>query len=384
MRIQGRLGDVQSDLDFYIRLTSTSSHRTVEDLRSFYYSRFLDDARLGLRSIIDSKKATEKEEKQEAFKNESIMREDYSASVEVTGSFGASSFLAAVGSIRGSNEEVNTDESSNDAVDSLIEATSGGIEPVRGICLDDIASSGGYGSVDIRGTILDDVIVSGVIDTGEAMYETSDHGTFLEDYVNFDMAVASARLEAASFAISAHGTFLEDFVVEIPEGKVAGQGVVEEDVVAVEEGTVVLEDIHGIILEDYVPEVVEKIQNERVGGAVEKSDFTEDVSPSESDFNDLGTEKISDEVFTDDGSLDDGFFEDYQKDEEVEKGNSNVIPIREGIDTTPVVLPPTVREYLKKHLGSSVSDVEKYYSRKIIEKEIKMGKIYKKGNRLYI
>lgn len=323
MRVQGRLDLIQSNLDFYSRLTSTSKHRKVEDLRSFYYNKFLEDARRNLKSLVSSK---------------AEVTDEVSEVVENTGS--ASSFLSAVKS-QSQNviEEQVCDEQSGtvlgadsflSAIQTLNSKTEDGIEPVKGICLEDIIADTGYEIVEVHGTFLDDIC----IESYDYVPETSE-----------EVVEESVEESVEEVVEEVHGIFLEDCEIRV-------------SVTETKSAPVKLEDIHGTILDD-----IEDVYIESKGTNTEEIEFVE-----ESD--DIGF------IF------EEGEVVDVEPTQKVD----NIIPINDKVVVSKpeVYVPPTVREFLKKHPGCEMSEVEKYYPKKTVQKELKMGKIYKKGNKLFI
>ena len=317
MRVQGRLDLVQANLDFYCRLTSTSNLRKVEDLRSFYYSRFLDDARKGLKSIVSSKA--------EVVEDNSKEKEEIHSS--------ASSFLSAVSSQQNSEDTVTEAQDSAgsflNAVQTLNNSIGDGVKPVKGICLDDIIADTGFEVAEVHGVYLDDVVVK----THEVVMEDI-HGVLLDDVVVAEV-ISSIPEETISLP-DIHGVCLDE--VKTPN-------------------KVVKEDVHGVYLDDIVS-IQEEIK------VIEK--------PISSDI--FEAPEYVDEVEVEEPIV------------EPIKAESKIVPINDKVDISRlgVVVPPTVREFLKKHSGCDMSEVEKYYSKKVIQKELKMGKIYKKGNKLFI
>lgn len=343
MKIQGRLDLVQSNLDFYCRLTSTSLYRSVEDLRKFYYSRFLDDAKRNLKSIVSSKEKVVDEVENIGNSNASAflkaVKEKHDTVDEVSdiGNSNASAFLKAVREgkqdeqVKGTIlDDIDYDSASEETFLSAVKSMGAteGINPVKGICLDDIvAGIGVQKKEDVHGVYLED------IPSASEPIEVSDNG------VEEDIPLSEV-----------HGIYLED---------------VKSDVESVEptvQSTVVKEDIHGVFLEDVKAE--------------------EQTAPDvvyEPEVEEIKQEDESYDIFTEDS----GFVEEPIVKVESRPVNDNIIPINEKV-VVEVSVPPTVREFLKKHPGSEISEVEKYYPRKTVMKELKMGKIYKKGSKLFI
>ena len=342
MRVQGRLDLVQANLDFYCRLTSTSNLRKVEDLRSFYYSRFLDDARKGLKSIVSSKA--------EVVEDNSKEKEEIHSS--------ASSFLSAVSSQQNSEDTVTEVQDSAgsflNAVQTLNNSIGDGVKPVKGICLDDIIADTGFEVAEVHGVYLDDVVVK----THEVVKEDI-HGVLLDDVVVAEV-ISSIPEETISLP-DIHGVCLDEVktpnnvVIEVKEDI---HGVYLDEVKTPNKVVIeVKEDIHGVYLDDVVSiqEEIKVIEKPISSDIFEEPEYVDEVEAEE---------PIVEPI----------------------KAESKIVPINDKVDISRlgVVVPPTVREFLKKHSGCDMSEVERYYSKKVIQKELKMGKIYKKGNKLFI
>ena len=343
MKIQGRLDLVQSNLDFYCRLTSTSLYRSVEDLRKFYYSRFLDDAKRNLKSIVSSKEKVVDEVYNTGNSNASAflkaVKEQHDTVDEVndTGNSNASAFLKAVRegkkdeSVNGTIlDDIDYDSASEETFLSAVKSMGAteGVSPVKGICLDDIVA-------------------------GIGVQKKEDvHGVYLEDIPSVDECteVSDDGIEEGIPLGEVHGTYLEDVKIDV------------ESVETTVQSMVVKEDVHGVFLEDVKAE-------EQTAPDVVYEPEVEEIKQEDEPY-DISTE-------------DSGFVEESIVKVESRPVNDNIIPINEKV-VVEVSVPPTVREFLKKHPGSEISEVEKYYPRKAVMKELKMGKIYKKGSKLFI
>lgn len=339
MKIQGRLDLVQSNLDFYCRLTSTSLYRSVEDLRKFFYSRFLDDAKRNLKSIVSSKEKVVEEVSDTGNSNASAFLKAVKEQrdiVEDTGS-NASAFLKAVRedkndeSVKGTIlDDIDYDSASEDTFLSAVKSMGAteGVSPVKGICLDDIvAGIGVQKKEDVHGVYLED--------TPSASEPTEVY----EEGIEEDIPLGEV-----------HGTYLEDVKIDV------------ESVETTTQSAVVKEDVHGVFLEDV------KAEEQTISDVVYEPEF-EEVRQEVEPYNMIteGSEVIK----------------KPNAEIEIKPINDNIIPINEKV-VVEVSVPPTVREFLKKHPGSEISEVEKYYPRKTVMKELKMGKIYKKGSKLFI
>lgn len=364
MKIQGRLDLIQSNLDFYCRLTSTSSYRSVEDLRKFFYSRFLDDARRNLKSIVSSKeKVVDKVEDSgnssaseflKAVKG-NLLVEETNDNVEDVGNSNASAFLKAV------KEQRYTTDGNGSSGSNYLSSQSvkdKGIETVQGTILDDIdydsASEEAFlsavesmgvteGVKPVKGICLDDIVAGMVVQKEDI------HGIYLGDIPSKEKSIESTNQDIKEnvYLGDVHGTYLEDIKVDVKPV----EGIVQPSVVK--------EVIHGVFLEDV------KTEESQIPDVVYEPEI-ETTVPEEKPYSIPAETKVP-----------------LSEENTYKSVNSNIIPINEKV-VVEVSVPATVREFLKKHPGSEISEVEKYYPRKMIMKELKMCKIYKKGNKLFI
>lgn len=96
--------------------------------------------------------------------------------------------------------------------------------------------------------------------------------------------------------------------------------------------------------------------------------------------------------------FEDEFSEDYTQENIIEESDivedSGYVEEVQVVKETPVIqetqetiqesAPATVREYVKKHPGASYESLCKYYSKKDIHRALELGKIYKRNNKYYI
>lgn len=215
--------------------------------------------------------------------------------------------------------------------------------------------------------------------------------------------------EEDSVEYSEHGVFIEDLYDSIVEKGIetseSSKPLMRQSIVDTESYTE-----HGVYIEDLTFEEVEQLEENTEGNTevyetekknmdfVEHGVYIEDIVILEGateegtsegeELNEVTSEEDSNEDALDVDDIWKGFEEDTDvKDtavtEPIERVNSNKLnTIEEEVEK--VNVPREVRDFLKKHPGSTVAYVEQYYSRKEIERNIKLGKIYRKKGKLFI
>lgn len=136
--------------------------------------------------------------------------------------------------------------------------------------------------------------------------------------------------------------------------------------------------------DDYSEDDIEN--NDRTTSIITNNDSEDEVGISKEVNN--NSKGFIDSVFSDnDDEVIDFIKEDKTRKVEIPKSpvmqvqkKQNVV--REVIDRDSE--PKTLREFLRKHPHSDVSFVLKYFSKKEVQKEIMMGTVIKKGNKLHI
>lgn len=384
IKVKGNLESIRPSVDFYISLTSTSSHRTVESLRRYYYSRFLEDAKKGLKNIA------------EVNHNERLRREEVAAKSVTSVDVGGRGFLDAVRKVEGtvdvgkkgfldavnqaSKLEENVEVSRRGFLDAVSMVT---VEEVEGTSLDEEDVSGGFlldeDEPEVSGTILDAIEVLAEMqkegikpavgtDITDVVGEVS--GTILDYVVIEKHERVVEEIKEVGEVEEITGTILDDIkIVEKVDDRVVEKRVeVEVSGTNLDEVKVPKQEVKPVV------KVEEKTDTEVHGTYLEDIEVVEFESGGYDDFKEVVVEDAFDD-----------FVEEVV---EETKPKSNVISIADRtevkIEDLPKQVPATVREFLKKYPGSFISEVEKYYPKKTIEKEIKMGKIYKKGSKLFI
>ena len=239
--------------------------------------------------------------------------------------------------------------------------------------------------------------------------EYIDHGRYIEDYsdrVALDDAVPKV-VETADFV--EHGRYVEDYK-NIEEDN---SGVVDDSVPKAEE---IIDFVdHGRYVEDYVKEEKTEVKEEPVeveNTEIENENIDDLFNPEEleTEINALEVENSEPEVdkensgifsFTNEvnqkekeSDLLDDFWLQMQSDislksENTESELENILseikePVVEKVKEPEEHVPEDIRDFIREHKGSEIGYVAKFYSKKVIEKNIAMGRIYKRKGKLFI
>lgn len=240
--------------------------------------------------------------------------------------------------------------------------------------------------------------------------EYIDHGRYIEDYsdrVVLDDAVPKV-VETADFV--EHGRYIEDYK-NIEEDN---SGVVVNDVESKAEEIIDFVD-HGRYIEDYVkeekievkedPVEVEntKIENENIDDLFNPEELETEINALETENNEPEVDKENSGIFSStnelnqkekDSDLLDDFWLQMQSDvsltsENTESELENILseikePVVEKVKEPEEHVPEDIRDFIREHKGSEIGYVAKFYSKKVIEKNIAMGRIYKRKGKLFI
>lgn len=240
--------------------------------------------------------------------------------------------------------------------------------------------------------------------------EYIDHGRYIEDYsdrVVLDDAVPKV-VETADFV--EHGRYVEDYK-NIEEDN---SGVVVNDVESEAEETIDFVD-HGRYIEDYIKEEKTEVKEEPVeveNTEIENENIDDLFNPEEleTELNALEAENSEPEVDKEnssilsstnevnqkekDSDLLDDFWLQVQSDISLKSENTkseleNILseikePVVEKVKEPEEHVPEDIRDFIREHKGSEIGYVAKFYSKKVIEKNIAMGRIYKRKGKLFI
>lgn len=239
--------------------------------------------------------------------------------------------------------------------------------------------------------------------------EYIDHGRYVEDYsdrVVLDNDVPKVE-EITDFV--EHGRYIEDYKnIEDDSSWVV------DDFVPKAEETIDFVD-HGRYVEDYVKEEKIEVKEEPVeveNTEIENENIDDLFNPEEleKEINALEVENSEPEVDKENSSilsstnevnqkeknsdLLDDFWLQMQydislKSENTESELENILseikePVAEKVKEPEKHVPEDIRDFIREHKGSEIGYVAKFYSKKVIEKNIAMGRIYKRKGKLFI
>lgn len=240
--------------------------------------------------------------------------------------------------------------------------------------------------------------------------EYIDHGRYIEDYsdrVALDDAVPKVE-EIIDFV--EHGRYIEDYK-NIEEDN---SGVVVNDVESKAEEIIDFVD-HGRYVEDYVKEEktevkeepleVEntKTENENIDDLFNPEELETEINALEAENNEPEVDKENSSILSStnevnqkekDSDLLDDFWLQMQSDislksENTESELESILseikePVVEKVKEPEEHVPEDIRDFIREHKGSEIGYVAKFYSKKVIEKNIAMGRIYKRKGKLFI
>ena len=257
--------------------------------------------------------------------------------------------------------------------------------------------------------VKDDMVEQEPVTVHEDNKEYIDHGRYIEDYsdsVVLDDAVPKV-VETADFV--EHGRYIEDYK-NIEDDS---SGVVDDSVPKAEE-TIDFVD-HGRYVEDYVKEekteVREKpleventeIENENIDDLFNPEELETEINALEAENSEPEVDKENSGIFSftnevnqkeKDSDLLDDFWLQMQSDVSLKSENTeseleNILseikePVVEKVKEPEEHVPEDIRDFIREHKGSEIGYVAKFYSKKVIEKNIAMGRIYKRKGKLFI
>lgn len=214
----------------------------------------------------------------------------------------------------------------------------------------------------------------------QKLHQASSNRVVVEDTSIKDNKQA---LDSVEEGYTEHGVYIEDLV--FPENT---ENPVKEDSVEYSD--------HGTYIEDLVfsekQEVKDNDIEDNINADEEDNTWDEFIENEDDDLwreSDKG-ERVNDNVeeSLEEGNSEDdniwGAFDEEKPEEVIPKEPAIVEKEIARSEKEKVEVPREIRDFLKKHPGSTVAFVEQYYPRKEIEKGIKLGRIYKKKGKLFI
>ena len=396
---------LQRDLDYYLNLSNTYDVRDINKFRKEVIREYREKDQEILKK--------QQEERLNLEKSNAVSVVDGAVAEEVENS---SVDTAGEGSSLGSEmkdfgnliEDSHDDLKDNDSniLDELNE-----IEKLfRGVSFDAEDSVKDNGTIELEPVKDDDMVEPEPITVQEVNKEYIDHGRYIEDYIDgvvLDDTVPKV-VETTDFA--EHGRYIEDYR-NIEDDS---DGVVLDDTVPKVVETTDFVD-HGRYLEDYVKEEKTEVKEEPVeveNTAIENENIDDLFNPEEleTEINALEVENSEPEldkensgIFSSTNELnqkekDSGLLDDFWlqiqsdislKSENTESELENILseikePVVERVKEPEEHIPEDIRDFIREHRGSEIGYVSKFYSKKVIEKNIAMGRIYKRKGKLFI
>lgn len=258
--------------------------------------------------------------------------------------------------------------------------------------------------------VKNDMVESELVTVQGDNKEYIDHGRYIEDYsgrVVLDTDVPKV-METADFA--EHGRYIEDY----KNTEEDSSGVVVTDAVPRVTETIDFVD-HGRYIEDYVkeektevkeePVEVENtaIENENIDDLFNPEELETEINALEAENNEPEVDKENSGIFSSTNEVNqkeknsdllDDFWLQMQSDVSLKSENEkseleNILsdieePVVEKVREPEDHVPEDIRDFIREHRGSEIGYVAKFYSKKVIEKNIAMGRIYKRKGKLFI
>ena len=402
----------QRDLDYYLNLSNTYDVRDINKFRKEVIREYRDKDQEILKK--------QQEERLNLEKSNAVSVVDGAVAEEVeNSSVDADREGSSLGSeMKGCNDlrEDSQDELKDDErniLDELSEAE----KLFRGVYFDAKDSVTDNCTVEPEPT-KDDMVepepangdVVEEVTVHEDIKEYIDHGRYIEDYscrAALDDAVPKV-VETADFV--EHGRYIEDY----KNTEEDSSGVVVTDTVPRVTETIDFVD-HGRYVEDYVKEEETEIKEEPVeveNTAIENENIDDLFNPEELemeinaleaennepevDKENSGSSSSTNEVNQKEKNSDllDDFWLQMQSDvslksENIELELEDILseikePVVEKVKEPEKHVPEDIRDFIREHKGSEIGYVAKFYSKKVIEKNIAMGRIYKRKGKLFI
>ena len=399
IRVVGDINKVQSNLDFYISVTSLDRDTTVEEYKKSYFDGYIRDAKKELNDSIESvrkqiaekKKEILKKQTVEKLKKERVEREKARRSEEERKAEEAkkieeqrkSEEAKKLEEQRKSKESEHLEEAKTQE-ERKIEEFKNAVNTVKecdhGVYLDECS-----------------VVEKNTVFSGNVEYVSC--GTDIDELLNFDATEgndSSDKNVQGDVEYVSCGTDIDELLESDADKDDSTDK--QENVEFVEQGT---------ILEDCLDTQCTN-SNEETSCVSDDSDEIEESSAPDV-FDDSYDGEIFDDSFDEDESddfpLDQGIqstkdnstdiFDDIETEDvsQTDEDSSKIIPISSGVKKEVSMeddgrfaenLPRDVRDFLKLHPNSDMSYVLKFYSKKDIDKQIKLGRIFKRKGKLMI
>ena len=356
---------VQNSLDFYLSITAVKE-KSLKEIRKSLYSRFMSEYREDNYPLIDLNKYRKKSISEE--------EEEIPVSQESTSKM-ANNFLQTLQKMR--DQQSQEEEQIPDSED-----IDWGENPdEEDIVWDEEASDN---NEDFSTDETEDIVWNEEDSDSEdiAWDEEDDESNESENIVwdeNDESNESSNSLE--NFDIDgenspyvSHGIYLEDLI----DGTYKVQDYDETQSSSLEESDSSNEEEQDLIFpEEDIEDGNANEGNENINEFLDFSDNEEDIASVEN----VSSEPVEEgEVEYSD--------EEWFLDKPTEMGTVASHPVKKEVsiedDGTAADVPSDVRAFLKQHPGSELLYVLKFYSKKDVEKALRLGRIYKKNGKLFI
>lgn len=339
-RVRSNIQELQSDIDFYLNITSTQGIKNQEDLRKYFFGLFMEDERDRKRILLENLNNSYndtgyvedsiscKKNEDNCYVEHGRFVEDYTdCSKEVVEEVDGNSFLSFV--------SFNSSDSSSDIKTYVSHGRF-----VEDCSVEEISNESSEDSLNEYKTI---------------MY--SEHGRFIEE---------------DKYNYSEHGRFVEDFEKpeEVEDGFELYSNENEED------ESLKLDNKVDTSLEECVSNVEEFGLNDNSNLFSSDSNFIlEDLEDND--------ESIMED---NEGTSIDLEFIDIFDNKEVSKDedSKNTSSAESEYMEEHIEVPRDIRDFLRKYPNSPIEFVLKYYDKKDVEKQVKLGRIYKRKGKLMI
>lgn len=329
-RVRSNIQELQSDIDFYLNITSTQGFKNQEDLRKYFFGLFMEDERDRKRILLENLNNSYndtgyvedsiscKKNEDNCYVEHGRFVEDYTdCSKEVVEEVDGNSFLSFV--------SFNSSDSSSD-INTYVP----------------------------HGRFVEDCSVE----------ETSNESS--EDSLN----------EYKTIMYSEHGRFVEDF--EKPEE------VEDEFELYSNENEEDVEEDESLKLGDNVDTSLEEcVSNVEEFGLNDNSNlFSSDSNFILEDLEDNNESIMEDNEGT---SIDLEFIDTFDnKEVSKDEDSKNTSSAESEYMKEHIEVPRDIRDFLRKYPNSPIEFVLKYYDKKDVEKQVKLGRIYKRKGKLMI
>lgn len=240
--------------------------------------------------------------------------------------------------------------------------------------------------------------------------EYIDHGRYIEDYSGRVVLGTDVPKVVETTDFAEHGRYVEDY----KNTEEDSSGVVVTDAVPEVEELIDFVD-HGRYIEDYIkeektevkeePVEVENtaIENENINDLFNPEELETEINALEAENNEPEVDKENSGIFSSTNEVNqkeknsdllDDFWLQMQSDVSLKSENEkseleNILsdieePVVEKVKEPEEHVPEDIRDFIREHRGSEIGYVSKFYSKKVIEKNIAMGRIYKRKGKLFI